>query len=130
MRFVSFAVLAGIAALSASLFACAGETTSSEEPVGEPATDDGAAEEIKAAVIDEGDDGKTIPITLGRSFTIALTDNASTGFVWRVKSVDKTLGSPKQTTVPGDVNRPGSPGIAKFTWSTKSPLSLVGQHTI
>lgn len=131
MRFVSLVATLGIATLSiASIVACGGEASSEDPAVGDPATDDGEAEEIKAAVIDEGDNNKTIPIALGRSFTIALSDNASTGFVWSVKSVDRTIGQPKVTQVPGDVNRPGSSGLKKFTWSTKSPLNLVGKHTI
>jgi predicted secreted protein len=131
MRFVSLVAVVGIAALStASIVACGG--TSADEPTvsGEPATDDGAAEEIKAAVIDESMNGKTVPVTLGKTFTIALSDNASTGYVWSVKSVDKSIGAPKESTVPGDSSRPGSSGIKKFTWSTKSPLDLVGKHTI
>ncbi|MDB5217994.1 MAG: putative protease inhibitor [Myxococcaceae bacterium] len=131
MRLVSLVALVGIAALStASLVACGG--TSADEPTasGDPATDDGAAEEIKASVIDESMNGKTVPVTLGKTFTIALSDNASTGYVWSVKSVDKTIGAPKETTVPGDSSRPGSSGLKKFTWSTKSPLDLTGKHTI
>ncbi len=131
MRFVSLVAVVGIAALSsASIVACGG--TSADEPTvsGDPATDDGAAEEIKAAVIDESMNGKTVSVTLGKTFTIALSDNASTGYVWSVKSVDKTIGAPKETTVPGDVSRPGASGLKKFTWSTKSPLDLVGKHTI
>jgi predicted secreted protein len=131
MRFVALVAVVGIAALStASIVACGG--TSADEPTvsGEPATDDGAAEEIKAAVIDESMNGKTVPVTLGKTFTIALSDNASTGYVWSVKSVDKSIGAPKESTVPGDSSRPGSSGIKKFTWSTKSPLDLVGKHTI
>ncbi|MDB5212081.1 MAG: putative protease inhibitor [Myxococcaceae bacterium] len=131
MRFVSLVAVVGIAALStASIVACGG--TSADEPTvsGEPATDDGAAEEIKAAVIDESMNGKTVPVTLGKTFTIALSENASTGYVWSVKSVDKSIGAPKESTVPGDSSRPGSSGIKKFTWSTKSPLDLVGKHTI
>jgi len=131
MRFVSLVAVLGIAALStASMIACGG--TSADEPTtsGDPATDDGAAEEIKAAVIDESMSGKTVPVTLGKSFTIALSENASTGYQWSVKSVDKDLGAPKSTNVPGDTSKPGSPGLHKFTWSTKSPLDLVGSHAI
>jgi predicted secreted protein len=131
MRFVSLVAVLGIAALStASVVACGGTASDDPSASAQPATDDGAAEEIKAAVIDESLDGKTVPITLGKSFTIALSDNASTGYIWSVKSVDKDLGAPKETTVPGDVHKPGSSGLKKFTWSTKSPLDLVGKHTI
>ena len=129
MRFASLVSTLGFAAFSiVSFVACGG--AASEEPTETPATDDGEAEEIKAAVIDESDDGKTIPISLGRSFTVAVSDNASTGYVWSVKSVDRTLGQPKITQIAGDASRPGAAGLKKFTWSTKSPLDLVGKHTI
>ena len=129
MRLFSLAATLGIATLSiASMVACGG-APSSNNP-GDPATDDGAAEEIKSAVIDEGDNNKTIPVALGKAFTIALSDNASTGYVWSVKSVDKTLGQPKISQIPGDSSRPGASGLKKFTWSTKSPLDLVGTHKI
>jgi len=128
MRFVSLVAVTTFAI--ASLVACGGSSSAEDPAAGDPATDDGAGEEIKAAVIDEGDADKTIPIALGRSFTIALSDNASTGFVWSVKSVDKTLGQPKISQIAGDSHKPGAPGLKKFTWSTKSPLDLVGKHTI
>ena len=128
MRFVSLVAVTTFAI--ASLVACGGSSSAEDPAAGDPATDDGAGEEIKAAVIDEGDADKTIPIALGRSFTIALSDNASTGFVWSVKSVDKTLGQPKISQIAGDSHKPGAPGLKKFTWSTKSPLGLVGKHTI
>ncbi len=129
MRLVSLVAVAALAALSVASVACVGAT---EDPSAsaDPATSDGANEEVKAAVIDETSAGKTVSVALGRSFTIALSDNASTGYVWSVKSVDKTIGQPKESNVPGDVSRPGSSGLKKFTWSTKSPLDLVGKHTI
>ena len=129
MRFTSLVSTLGLAAFTiVSFVACGG--AASEEPTETPATDDGEAEEIKAAVIDESDDGKTIPISLGRSFTVAVSDNASTGYVWSVQSVDRTLGQPKITQIAGDASHPGAAGLKKFTWSTKSPLDLVGKHTI
>ena len=126
---LSFALASLSVVALASLSGCASDT--SDDHTSDPAaTDDGANEELKAAVIDETENNKTVSVNLGRSFTIALSDNASTGYVWSVKSVDKTIGQPKVTTVPGDTNKPGASGLKKFTWSTKSPLDLVGQHTI
>jgi predicted secreted protein len=127
MRLLSIFAVATLSI--ASLVACSA-TTSEEDPAGEVETEDGEAAEIKAAVFDEGDNNKTVSVTLGRSFAIALSDNASTGFQWNVKSVDRTIGQPKVTQVPGDSDRPGSAGLKKFTWATKSPLDLVGKHTI
>lgn len=128
MRTISLATSLALAALALGPIACSAETT--DDGSSEPATNDGAAEEVKAQVIGESDNGKTVTVALGRSFTIALPENASTGYTWRVKAVDRSLGYPKERTLPGDASRPGSSGVKKFTWSTKSPLSLAGQHHI
>lgn len=127
MRIASLAPSLALFALALGPIACAGETA---EDSAEPATADGAAEEVKALVFGESDDGKTVTVALGRSFTVALPENASTGYRWQVKAVDRSLGHPKERTVPGDPSRPGSSGMKKLTWSTKSPLPLVGQHHI
>jgi len=130
MRFLSLLAVTALTALSVASVGCAADANDPSTS-DQPATNDGASEEVKAAVIDESSNGKTVSVALGKSFTIALSDNAaSTGYEWRVKSVDKTLGSPKESYTPGDVHRPGSPGVKKFTWSTKSPLNLVGSHQI
>ncbi len=130
MRIQTFLAVVALSTLSVASVACTGDTSDEPAAGGDPTTADGAAEEVKAAVIDESSNGKTVSVTLGRSFTIALSDNASTGYVWSVKSVDKTIGAPKESNIPGDVHRPGAPGLKKFTWSTKSPLNLVGKHVI
>ena len=131
MRFPRLARLAPFALIAASLglYACAGDASPGDEAAG-PATDDGAAQELKAQVIGEEDHGKTVVVPLGTSFTIALSENASTGYQWRVAQVDRTLGSPRESVVPGALDRPGSAGVKKFTWSTRSPLNLVGEHAI
>ena len=131
MRILSLFAVAALATLSVTTVACTADSGDDPAAAGDPATNDGASEEVKAAVIDESANGKTVNVPLGKSFTIALSDNsASSGYKWMVKSVDRTIGQPKETYTPGDVHRPGNPGIAKFTWSTKSPLMLVGSHTI
>jgi predicted secreted protein len=129
--FVSIAALLSLVTVaSASTIACGGAPDESVT-AGDPATSDGADEEIKAAVFGDADNGKTVQVVSGRSFTIALADNgASTGYAWKVTAVDRSLGYPKESTIPGDVSRPGSPGTKKFTWKTKSPLDLLGQHKI
>jgi predicted secreted protein len=130
MRLASLLAFLGLSTFTVlSAVACGG--TSADDPASDPAnTADGSDEEVKAAVIGEESNGKTVDVALGRSFTIALSENASTGYSWMVKSVDKTLGQPKTTMIPGDVHRPGAPGTKKLTWSTKSPLDLVGKHEI
>lgn len=116
---------------SASVVACSADTSSpSDEPATNAETASGEDEEIKAASISEKDNNKTVDVQLGRSFTIALESNASTGYRWHVKSVDRTIGQPKESMIAGNPNRPGAPGTQKFTWATKSPLNLVGKHVI
>jgi predicted secreted protein len=130
MRIASLIAVLGLTTFTVlPLVACGG---AADDPAGDPPTStaDGSDEEVKAAVIGEESNGKTIEVALGRSFTIALSENASTGYTWSVQSVDRTIGQPKITTIPGDAKRPGSAGTKKFTWSTKSPLDLVGEHTI
>jgi predicted secreted protein len=105
------------------LGACGGSSSSSD---GSPAVADGSNEEVKAQVFGEESNGKTVEIVQGQSFAIGLDENASTGYSWQVKAVDKTLGSPTKTTIPPDTNKPGASGVAKFTFSTKSPLVKVG----
>lgn len=115
---------------SGSVVACSADSSPADEPATNPETASGEDEEIKAAVISEKDDGKTVDVQLGRSFTIALSSNASTGYRWHVKTVDRTIGQPKESMVAGNPNQPGAAGTQKFTWSTKSPLNLVGKHAI
>ena len=124
-------LLALVTVTSASVVACSSETEPTDEPVtGDPATNDGEEEEVKAAVIGESSNGKTVDVQVGRSFTIGLSSNASTGYRWRVKSVDRTIGQPKESSVPGDSSRPGSAGTQKFTWKTTGPLNYIGKHVI
>jgi predicted secreted protein len=130
MRLASLVTILGLTTFTVLPVVACGGTSADDPSTSDPATADGSDEEVKAAVIGEESNGKTVDVSLGRSFTIALSDNASTGYTWSVKSVDKTLGQPKVTTIPGDVSRPGASGTKKFTWSTKSPLDLVGDHDI
>lgn len=126
-RFTSLLLLS----LSASLAAVAC-TAESADPAA--SGDDGSSDEqdIKAQVIGEESNGKTVEVQAGRSFTIALADNqASSGYRWSVKSVDKTIGSPKEAYTPPAANGPvGGSGLRKFTWKTNGPLNYVGQHKI
>jgi predicted secreted protein len=123
MRLVSLVAVASI--LISTAVACSSET---EAPTDNTETANGSDEELKAAVIGEKENGKSVDVAAGRSFTIALDSSPWTGFHWIVKTVDKSLGQPTQSTVPGDTTRPGAPGVQKFTWKTKS--ALVGSHAI
>ncbi len=98
----------------------------------DPESEDSAAEEAElraAKPITEADNGKTIEVTVGQSFSIQLASNPSTGYQWIVRSVDRTLGQPKESFKSSD-GAVGSGGKQRFRWSTKSPLNLEGRHTI
>lgn len=125
---VSTLLLLSLTASVASV-ACSAETASDD---GEPASSDETDEQdVKAKVIGEESNGKTVDVQLGRSFTIALAENPTTGYRWRVKSVDRTIGQPKDVYTPGgQPGQVGSGGTHKFTWKTNSPLNLVGKHKI
>ena len=119
-----FHILA-VAAFAVGPIACAATTDEAD-----PSTADGEDEEIKAAKpITEADNGKTVSIATGQSFSIQLASNPTTGYKWRIKSVDRSLGYPKETYKAGG-SAVGSGGTQKFTWSTKSPLDLDGKHVI
>lgn len=119
--------IAAVAALG--LAACAADTQSDEATSGDEGSDE---QDVKAAVIGEESNGKTVEVQLGRSFTIALTDSAaSSGYRWRVSAVDRSLGQPKESYTPPPANGPiGGSGTRKFTWKTNSPLPLAGKHKI
>lgn len=109
--------------------ACAADTDDTQDPAD---TASGEDEEMKAAkLIKETDDGKTVNVAEGQSFTIQLASNPTTGYRWHVASVDKTLGQPKDsyksTSPAGSV---GGGGVQTFVWSGKSPLDLSGDHKI
>lgn len=92
----------------------------------------GEDEELKKAiVIGMESNGKTVDVTLGRPFTIALQDqSASTGYRWMTESYDKTIGAPKTSYVAPPTDEIGAKGTSKFSWKTSSPLDLLGKHTI
>jgi inhibitor of cysteine peptidase len=107
--------------------ACAATTDESDPTIDSASGED---EEIKAAKpITDADDGKTIQVATGQSFSIQLASNPTTGYKWAIQSVDKTLGYPKESYKSASA-AVGSGGTQRFTWSTKSPLDLDGKHKI
>ncbi len=120
------------------LFALAAAVTLALGPIACAAESDGAPleeasggdQEMKAAkVITEADEGKTIDVALGQSFSIQLASTPSSGYRWTVQRVDRTLGYPTES-YQSSGGAVGSGGKQRFTWSTKSPLRLEGQHAI
>jgi predicted secreted protein len=122
-------VLSLSATAAVSVAACAADT---EEPDPSAVADETDEQEVKARVIGEESNGTTVEVQLGRSFTVALADSqASSGYRWRLESVDKTLGAPKESYAAPPKDGPvGASGTRKFTWKTTSPLNLVGKHKI
>jgi hypothetical protein len=131
MRFaLRLPFLFAIASGAFAMVACAAETDTASQ---EPAASDGTAgdeQDIKALVIGEASNGKTVSIQLGQSFKIGLSESIYPA-KWKVTSVDKTLGAPKESVLRAQGNLGiGAPSTHLFTWSTKSPLDLVGKHKI
>lgn len=85
-----------------------------------------------AVVITEADNGKTVTAKKGQDVVLSLAGNPSTGYDWAVSRVDKTLGQPKSEFVSGAASPDavGAGGKRTFTWSTKSPLELKGDHVV
>ncbi len=122
-RLLSFLALAAFAA--GPLACSSSDSTNSADP------STGDEQDVKGAkILSEGDHDKTVPVAVGQSFYIQLASNPTTGFHWSVKSVDKTLGAPKEKFISGGSSATGSGGEQRFTWSTKSPLDLNGKHVI
>lgn len=115
-------------ALAASATACAAQTEA-QDPAA--SADEGSDEQdIKSLVIGQESNGKTVAVQLGQSFKIGLTESIYPA-KWTVTSVDKTLGAPKESILRAQGNVGiGAPSTHLFTWSTKSPLDLVGKHHI
>lgn len=107
-----------------SLAACAAPTSDDAE---QPA-DDASEAEVKSGktvLVTASDEGKSINVKPGQKLEIKLSSNASTGYVWMVKTND--LGEPKLGNIGGDPKRPGAPGFQTFTWDT---TGLSGDHVI
>lgn len=119
-----FAAAAVLFAL-APIFACASET---EDDHAATPTDDGE-DELKSLALTDADNGKTVTITEGQNLVVNLRANATTGYSWKVVSTDKSFGYPTEKYL-ANGGAVGSGGLDRFTWKTKSPLSLVGSHTV
>ena len=81
-------------------------------------------------VLQEADSGRTFIVVEGQRVVVRLDSNPSTGYGWRVVATDKSLGYPQESYEPSGVVMPGSGGVQTFTWETKGPFSLVGEHQV
>jgi predicted secreted protein len=122
--------LVALAILALGPVACGSSSSDDSSPPTDNAS--GEDEEIKLGkTITDADDGKTIKVPAGQSFSVRLASNATTGYSWHVQSVDKTLGAPKEKYEAPPAGGPvGAGGTQVFTWSTKSPLDMSGTHKI
>ncbi len=77
------------------------------------------------------DNGKTIAVREGGSFSISLRENPSTGYVWSVVPGSRALGMPSSKFV-SDAHQPGMTGVGgvrSFTWKT-SPMIGANSGTV
>jgi predicted secreted protein len=112
--------------LSSLAFACSAETATDEEvPVGEPASEE--HDLVKRSVMLEADDdGKTVSVNQNQKFTIKLSQSASTGYRWSVKSAGGFGQAERRTVGPGD-GRVGGSGWDYFSWNVGDKT---GSHTV
>lgn len=90
----------------------AGSTTGAAAPAGDP-------KEVVVTVKDPtAEPKKSVKVARGGSLTVYLPDYPGT--VWSAKLVDKTLGKPKEETIPGFA--PGGTNGHQFQWTMKNPL--------
>jgi predicted secreted protein len=120
-----------VAGFAVAVTAC-GEPTPPASPATSPAEQPSSSQPAEASsqVLDESHAGKTIEVTAGTPFSIKLSGNPTTGYEWKVVTVDRSLGWPAQTHTP-DSTAVGAGGTTLFTWKTTSPIgSLAGDHPI
>ncbi|MEO6418193.1 MAG: hypothetical protein ABIP39_02220, partial [Polyangiaceae bacterium] len=88
-----------------------------------------AGQEIAISIADPTGEGKK-SITAKVGDTISVTLPEYPGTMWKVTTVDRTLGYPKEETVPSYLG-PNTPG-RKFVWATGSinPLDVKGSHVV
>lgn len=79
--------------------------------------------------IDEGSDGQTVRVVEGQDLELQLSENPTTGFVWKVTATDRTFGYPEENFVASS-EAIGAGGLLTLTWKTLSPLSLTGKHQV
>jgi inhibitor of cysteine peptidase len=104
--------------------ACGGSVT-------DDASSDDSEDELRRSVaLTDLDNGKTVTVTEGQSINLTLESNATTGYAWSVTSTDKTLGYPTERFLSPSSSALGASGQQRFTWKTKSPLSMIGKHTV
>ena len=131
MRLSVFFSLAVVALAVSPLIACSqdaseGEGDDAVAADGEESTED----ELRSLSLTEKDDGKTVTVTEGQNLVVKLQSNPTTGYRWKVVSTDRTFGYPSDERFLRNTDAVGSGGLQRFSWKTKSPLSMVGEHSV
>jgi len=88
-----------------------------------------AGHEVAISISDPMSEGKkTITAKVGDTVSVTLPEYPGT--MWKVTTVDRTLGYPKEETVPSYLG-PNTPG-RKFVWATGSTnaLDVKGPHVV
>jgi len=128
MRFPLLFSLSALALVVASTACTSGDQN--DDVVTPPGEENSTEDEIRSLTLTEADNGKTVTITEGQNLSVKLGANPSTGYDWQVVSTDRTFGYPATTHFYSNSDAVGSGGADKFTWKTKSPLSMVGDHHV
>jgi predicted secreted protein len=124
MKLAHVLLVAVSMSLGGSLVACGGAEPNAE--------DDETMDELrgKTLTLTDADDGKTVTLETGKTLKVKLSANATTGYAWRVKSVDRTLGQPTISYKADGGGAVGSGGVTTLSWKLTSPLDLVGTHKV
>jgi inhibitor of cysteine peptidase len=71
-------------------------------------------------LMNEGDSGRTLDLTVGQALSLELSDPGPTGYRWKVESLDESVLSPEGTrTQPSAAV--GGTGKATLTFQAKAP---------
>jgi len=131
MRFSKLFAFAALALALTPVIACtSGDDSTADDNVSTPSEEGSADDELKAFSVTDADNGKTVTVTEGQNLLVKLQSNPSTGYGWEVVSTDRTFGYPSAEKFFPNGGGVGSGGIERFTWKTKSPLSMVGEHHV
>jgi inhibitor of cysteine peptidase len=73
----------------------------------------GTALAAKTVTIGAASNGKTVHLEVGDRLVVSLPGNPSTGYIWQIVKVDRTVLRPGTWSFKPSVNRPGAAGVEK-----------------
>jgi inhibitor of cysteine peptidase len=83
----------------------------------------GTASACKVVSVGKAENGKTVTLHAGDQLLVTLAANATTGYAWKVQSVQKQILKPlasKYVPAPNPTHLVGKGGVAKLTFRAKS----------